>query len=71
MVSKENIRKQLRFFVINLGRDRFLFGYPWFKAFKPNIDWEAGTLKGPKVKVETIRKVTWDKAQGYLKEKRQ
>ena len=71
MVSKGNVRKQQRFYVTNLGRDRFLFGYPWFKAFKPDIDWEAGTLKGPKVKVETIRKVTWDKAQGYLKEKQQ
>jgi len=71
MVSKGNVRKQIHFFVTNLGRDCFLFGYPWFKAFKPNIDWEAGTLKGPKVKVKTIRKTTWDKAQGYLKEKRQ
>jgi len=71
MASKGNIRKQLRFFVTNLGRDCFLFGYPWFKAFKPNIDWEAGTLKGPKFKVETIWKTTWDKVQGYLKEKRQ
>jgi len=62
MVSKGNVRRQLCFFVTNLGRDRFLFGYPWFKAFKPNIDWKAGTLKGPKVKVETIWKVTWDKA---------
>jgi len=54
MVSQGNLRQQLRFFVTNLGRDHFLFGYPWFKAFKPDIDWEAGTLKGPKVKVETI-----------------
>ena len=71
MVSKGNVRKQQRFYITNLGRDRFLFGYPWFKAFKPDIDWEAGTLKGPKVKLETIRKATWDKAQGYLKDKRQ
>jgi len=71
MVSQGNLRQQLHFFITNLGRDRFLFGYPWFKAFKPDIDWEAGTLKGPKVKVETIQKITWDKAQGYLKEKRQ
>jgi len=54
MVSQGNLRRQLRFFITNLGRDRFLFSYPWFKAFKPDIDWEAGTLKGPKVKVETI-----------------
>jgi len=69
MVSQGNLRQQLHFFVTNLGRDHFLFGYPWFKAFKPNIDWEAGTLKGPKVKVETIQKITWDKVQGYLKTK--
>jgi len=71
MVSKGNVQRQLCFIVTNLGRDRFLFGYPWFKAFKPDIDREAGTLLGPKVKVETIRKTTWDKAQGYLKEKQQ
>jgi len=69
MVSKGNVRKSLRFFVTNLGRDRFIFGYPWFKAFKPDINWEDGMLRGPKVKVETMRKVTWDKVQGYLKEK--
>jgi len=54
MVSKGNVRRQLCFFITSLGRDCFLFGYPWFKAFKPDIDWENGTLKGPKVKVETI-----------------
>jgi len=26
-------------------------------------------LRGPKVKVETMQKITWDKVQGYLKEK--
>jgi len=39
MVSQGNLRRQLHFFVTNLGRDHFLFGYPWFKAFKPDIDW--------------------------------
>jgi len=69
MISKGNVRKSLRFFITNLGRDRFIFGYPWFKAFKPDINWEDGMLRGPKVKVETMQKVTWDKVQGYLKEK--
>ena len=46
-----------------------ILGYPWFKAFKPNINWDNGTLKGPKVKAKTMQKVTWDKAQSYLKDK--
>jgi len=48
LVTKGNKREHQRFFVTNLGRDRLLFGYPWFKAFKPEIDWEKGTLLGPK-----------------------
>ena len=71
LISKGNIKRQQRFYVTNLGRDRLLLGYPWFKAFKPDIDWEQGTLKGPKVKAETTQKVTWDKAQSYLKDKQQ
>ena len=31
-----------------------LFGYPWFKKFNPDIDWEKSELKGPKVKIETL-----------------
>ena len=69
MVSKGNVRRSLRFFITNLGRDRFIFSYPWFKTFNTDINWEDGMLRGPKVKVETMRKVTWDKVQGYLKEK--
>ena len=69
LISKGNTKQQQRFYVTNLGRDCFLLGYPWFKAFKPDIDWEQGTLKGPKVKAETTQKVTWDKAQSYLKDK--
>jgi len=54
LVTKGNKRERQRFFVTNLGRDRLLFGYPWFKAFKPEIDWEKGTLLGPKVQMETL-----------------
>jgi hypothetical protein len=28
-------------------------GYPWFKAFNPEIDWTKGMLVGPQVKIET------------------
>ena len=71
LISKGNTKCQQHFYVTNLGRDRLLLGYPWFKAFKPDIDWEQGTLKGPKVKAKTTWKVTWDKAQSYLKDKQQ
>ena len=69
LISKGNTKRQQWFYITNLGRECFLLGYPWFKAFKPNIDWEQGTLKGPKVKAEISWKVTWDKAQSYLKDK--
>jgi len=69
MVSKGNLRWQTWFYITDLGRDHVIFGYPWFREFKPDIDWENAILRGPKVKVETIRKVTWDKVQGYLKKK--
>ena len=69
LISKGNVKWQQRLYITNLERDHFLLGYPWFKAFKPDIDWENRTLKGPKVKAETIQKVTWDKVQAYLKDK--
>ena len=71
LISKGNTKWQQWFYVTNLGKDHFLLGYPWFKAFKPDIDWEYRTLKGPKVKAETTQKVTWDKARSYLKDKQQ
>ena len=38
----------------NLGKDRFILGYPWFRAFVPDIDWANNALRGPQVKMETI-----------------
>jgi len=31
-----------------------IFGYPFFKKFKPDINWEKDEIKGPKVKIETL-----------------
>ena len=55
LVKQGNKRERLRFYVSNLGKDRFIFGYPWFRKFNPNIDWENAKLRGPQVKVETIQ----------------
>jgi hypothetical protein len=36
-----------RFFFTNLGKDQFIFGYPWLQTFNPEIDWATGVVKGP------------------------
>jgi len=54
LVTQGNKKERTRFFVTNIGCDRMLFGYPWFKKFKPDIDWEKSELRGPKVKIETL-----------------
>jgi len=44
-----------------------LFGYPWFRKFKPDIDWEKSELKGPKVKIKTLLYGTLQRAKTWLK----
>jgi len=48
-----------------------LFGYPWFKKFNPDIDWEKSKLKGPKVQIETLLHGTPQCAKTWLKQKNQ
>ena len=69
LVIKGNKKERQRFFVTNLGRDRLLFGYPWFKTFKPDIDWENGTLLGPKVQIETLLFGTLQRAKTWIRNK--
>jgi len=69
LVPKGNKRECERFFVTNLGYDQLLFGYPWFKAFKPEIDWEKGKLLGPKVQMETLLFGTLQHAKNWVKSK--
>jgi hypothetical protein len=45
-----------QFFVTNLGKDWFIFSYPWLWTFNPNIDWTTGTVKGPETWMETLLK---------------
>ena len=42
-----------------------LFGYPWFKKFNPDINWEKSELKGPKVKIETLLYGTLQQAKKH------
>ena len=34
------------FYITSLGSDCVIFSYPWFKAFKPQMDWDKGTIVG-------------------------
>jgi hypothetical protein len=54
------------FYITNLGKDRFIFGYPWCQDFKPNINWENSCLKGPKIKVETLLYGKYQHIKEYL-----
>jgi hypothetical protein len=54
------------FYVTNLGKDHFIFGYPWCQDFQPNIDWENSYLKGPKIKVETLLHGKYQHIKEYL-----
>jgi len=38
-----------------------IFGYPWFKRFNPDIDWEKSELKGPKAQIKTYFMVPFSK----------
>jgi hypothetical protein len=37
--------ERLGFYVANLGRDRIILGYPWFKLYNPSFDWNHNTLQ--------------------------
>ena len=45
--------EKLGFYVANLGRDRVILGYPWFRLFNPEFDWAKNTLKGDAVEIDT------------------
>ena len=65
MVKQGNKKERQCFYVSNLGKDRFILGYPWFRHFSPDIDWTNAQLCGPKVKMETIKYDTFQKLKEY------
>ena len=54
LVSRGDKKDWQRFYVTGLGKDCLILGYPWFRAFNPDINWPNMQLKGPKVKAETL-----------------
>jgi hypothetical protein len=39
--------RMLKFLIIDLGRNRIILGYPWFREFNLDIDWPTKFIKGP------------------------
>jgi Reverse transcriptase (RNA-dependent DNA polymerase) len=39
--------RMLKFLIVDLGRDRIILGYPWFREFNPEINWPKKFVKGP------------------------
>ena len=37
-------KKNMQFFLTELGPQNVIFGYPWFAGVQPNIDWARGWL---------------------------
>jgi len=65
IVKQGNRKEQQCFYVLNLGKDRFILGYPWFRAFAPDIDWTNAQLRGPQIKMETLKLETFQKLKEY------
>jgi len=65
MVKQGNRKEQQRFYVLNLGKDRFILGYPWFRTFTPDIDWTNAQLRGPQIKMETLKLDVFRKLKEY------
>jgi len=54
LISQGGKQEQTRFYVTNLGGDRFIFGYPWLATFTPSINWPQAIVNGPRFRVETL-----------------
>jgi hypothetical protein len=46
-------KKLQGFFVANMGPNRMVLGYPWFKEFNPQFNWSENTLLGEAITVQT------------------
>jgi len=70
LVTRGNKKARQRFYVTNLGCNRFILGYPWFREFQPDINWADGMLRGPTIQMETLLFGTLQQAKKYLGDKK-
>ena len=52
-VHKGNQNHLQTFYIITLGADCAILGYPWLRMFNPWVDWEKGRILGPRIWIET------------------
>ncbi len=70
MIIRGSKKERQRFYITNLGKDRFILGYPWFRTFNPEIDWINAELKGPKLQMETLLLGRLQRVKSWIKEKK-
>jgi Retroviral aspartyl protease len=60
-IEKDQRSTEQHFFIMNLGADRVLLGYPWLYEFNPQIDWTKATVGGGQVhlKEQGVRWHEW------------
>ena len=52
-----------KFLVTDIGEDNLIFGYPFFEAINPQIDWPTGTTKEA---ITLFSHDQWDKKSPIL-----
>ena len=68
LVRQGNKKLRQQFYITNIGKDDFILGYLWFQGFNPDVDWAKNQLKGPQVKIKTIRYNIITHAKQWAKE---
>jgi len=48
-------QKLQRFFLMSLGKDRMILGYPFLQEFNPQINWSEGKLQGGTVMLQSTK----------------
>jgi predicted aspartyl protease len=43
-IQMGHLRKEMEFFITNLGQDCIILGYPFLQNFNPEINWETGKV---------------------------
>jgi hypothetical protein len=46
--------EEMRFYLTNIGKERFILGYPFLWTFNPTIDWRTGEIQDGGIEIGTI-----------------
>jgi hypothetical protein len=46
--------ENMKFYLTNIGKERFILGYPFLRTFNPAINWGTGELEEGDIKLETL-----------------